>query len=93
MKQFNSPQLIEFMALLLQEVLNKLKQGKKNYIYILALQIKRQRGTESRSSLEMCLFVSSVCFLYQEPLPLSHVKKMQEIYQLNSVRNAEVRFR
>uniref|UniRef100_A0A8C2AZV9 Leukotriene A4 hydrolase n=1 Tax=Cyprinus carpio TaxID=7962 RepID=A0A8C2AZV9_CYPCA len=45
-KKLNSPQLIEFMALLLQE-----------------------------------------------PLPLSHVKKMQEVYQLNSVKNAEVRFR
>uniref|UniRef100_A0A8C2E9N9 Leukotriene A4 hydrolase n=1 Tax=Cyprinus carpio TaxID=7962 RepID=A0A8C2E9N9_CYPCA len=28
-----------------------------------------------------------------EPLPLSHVKKMQEVYQLNSVKNTEVRFR
>ncbi|CAM4562236.1 unnamed protein product [Leuciscus chuanchicus] len=46
-KQLNSPQLIEFVALLLQE----------------------------------------------EPLPLSHVKKMQEVYQLNSVKNSEVRFR
>ncbi|KAI2665536.1 Leukotriene A-4 hydrolase [Labeo rohita] len=46
-KKFNSPQLIEFMALLLQE----------------------------------------------EPLPLSHVKKMQEVYQLSDVKNAEVRFR
>uniref|UniRef100_A0A8C1QZU0 Leukotriene A(4) hydrolase n=1 Tax=Cyprinus carpio TaxID=7962 RepID=A0A8C1QZU0_CYPCA len=46
-KKLKSPQLIEFMALLLQE----------------------------------------------EPLPLSHVKKMQEVYQLNSVKNAEVRFR
>ncbi|XP_051974699.1 leukotriene A-4 hydrolase [Xyrauchen texanus] len=46
-KTLNSPQLIEFMALLLQE----------------------------------------------EPLPLSHVKRMQEVYQLNSIKNAEVRFR
>uniref|UniRef100_A0A672S4L6 Peptidase M1 leukotriene A4 hydrolase/aminopeptidase C-terminal domain-containing protein n=1 Tax=Sinocyclocheilus grahami TaxID=75366 RepID=A0A672S4L6_SINGR len=46
-KKLNSPQLIEFMALLLQE----------------------------------------------EPFLLSHVKKMQEVYQLNSVKNAEVRFR
>uniref|UniRef100_A0A9J8D1U6 Leukotriene A-4 hydrolase n=1 Tax=Cyprinus carpio carpio TaxID=630221 RepID=A0A9J8D1U6_CYPCA len=46
-KKLNSPQLIEFVALLLQE----------------------------------------------EPLPLSHVKKMQEVYQLNSVKNTEVRFR
>ncbi|XP_077091079.1 leukotriene A-4 hydrolase [Siphateles boraxobius] len=47
LKQLNSHQLIEFVALLLQE----------------------------------------------EPLPLSHVKKMQEVYQLNSVKNSEVRFR
>ncbi|ROI15292.1 Leukotriene A-4 hydrolase [Anabarilius grahami] len=32
-------------------------------------------------------------FKDKEPLPLSHVKKMQEVYQLNSVKNAEVRFR
>uniref|UniRef100_A0A8C2EG49 Leukotriene A4 hydrolase n=1 Tax=Cyprinus carpio TaxID=7962 RepID=A0A8C2EG49_CYPCA len=30
---------------------------------------------------------------HTEPLPLSHVKKMQEVYQLNSVKNTEVRFR
>ncbi|XP_048011914.1 leukotriene A-4 hydrolase-like [Megalobrama amblycephala] len=41
----------------------------------------------------MRLSVSSMYCLYQEPLPLSHVKKMQEVYQLNSVKNAEVRFR
>nr|CAI11594.1 novel protein (zgc:85809) [Danio rerio] len=46
-KQLNSPQLIEFMALLLQE----------------------------------------------DPLPLSHVKKMGEVYKLNNIKNAEVRFR
>uniref|UniRef100_A0A673KAM7 Leukotriene A-4 hydrolase-like n=1 Tax=Sinocyclocheilus rhinocerous TaxID=307959 RepID=A0A673KAM7_9TELE len=39
-----------------------------------------------------CLFPLHTA-LYQEPLPLSHVKKMQEVYQLNSVKNAEVRFR
>ncbi|XP_061768057.1 leukotriene A-4 hydrolase [Nerophis ophidion] len=31
--------------------------------------------------------------LQEEPLPLSHVKKMQEVYDLNSCMNAEVRFR
>uniref|UniRef100_A0A8C7M9A4 Leukotriene A(4) hydrolase n=1 Tax=Oncorhynchus kisutch TaxID=8019 RepID=A0A8C7M9A4_ONCKI len=31
--------------------------------------------------------------LQQEPLPLSHVKRMQEVYQLNSFNNAEIRFR
>uniref|UniRef100_A0A672QWC6 Leukotriene A-4 hydrolase n=1 Tax=Sinocyclocheilus grahami TaxID=75366 RepID=A0A672QWC6_SINGR len=39
-----------------------------------------------------CLFPLHTA-LYQEPLPLSHVKKMQEVYQLNGVKNAEVRFR
>uniref|UniRef100_A0A8C2HEV7 Leukotriene A4 hydrolase n=1 Tax=Cyprinus carpio TaxID=7962 RepID=A0A8C2HEV7_CYPCA len=36
-----------------------------------------------------------IIFFYfkMEPLPLSHVKKMQEVYQLNSVKNTEVRFR
>ncbi|KAI7791939.1 leukotriene A-4 hydrolase isoform X1 [Triplophysa rosa] len=47
MKKLNSHQLIEFVALLLQE----------------------------------------------EPLPLAHVKRMQEVYRLNDVKNAEVRFR
>ncbi|TSK13240.1 Leukotriene A-4 hydrolase [Bagarius yarrelli] len=46
-KQFSSHQLIEFLAVLLQE----------------------------------------------EPLPVSHVKKMQEVYNFNSVLNAEIRFR
>ncbi|XP_021433186.2 leukotriene A-4 hydrolase isoform X1 [Oncorhynchus mykiss] len=31
--------------------------------------------------------------LQQEPLPLSHVKRMQEVYQLNAFNNAEIRFR
>uniref|UniRef100_A0A8C1MF70 Leukotriene A4 hydrolase n=1 Tax=Cyprinus carpio TaxID=7962 RepID=A0A8C1MF70_CYPCA len=37
--------------------------------------------------------IEFMALLLQEPLPLSHVKKMQEVYQLNSVKNAEVRFR
>ncbi|KAK6314999.1 leukotriene A-4 hydrolase [Coregonus clupeaformis] len=31
--------------------------------------------------------------LQEEPLPLSHVKRMQEVYQLNAFINAEIRFR
>uniref|UniRef100_A0A4W5NDF9 Leukotriene A-4 hydrolase n=1 Tax=Hucho hucho TaxID=62062 RepID=A0A4W5NDF9_9TELE len=31
--------------------------------------------------------------LQEEPLPLSHVKRMQEVYQLNAFNNAEIRFR
>ncbi|XP_070290799.1 leukotriene A-4 hydrolase [Salvelinus sp. IW2-2015] len=31
--------------------------------------------------------------LQEEPLPLSHVKKMQEVYRLNAFNNAEIRFR
>ncbi|XP_061085836.1 leukotriene A-4 hydrolase [Conger conger] len=31
--------------------------------------------------------------LQEKPLPLSHVKRMEEVYSLNSVKNAEIRFR
>ncbi|XP_006633419.1 leukotriene A-4 hydrolase [Lepisosteus oculatus] len=31
--------------------------------------------------------------LLEDPLPLSHVKRMQEVYNLNAVKNAEIRFR
>uniref|UniRef100_A0A4W5LLX3 Leukotriene A(4) hydrolase n=1 Tax=Hucho hucho TaxID=62062 RepID=A0A4W5LLX3_9TELE len=31
--------------------------------------------------------------LQEEPLPLSHVRQMQEVYQLNAFNNAEIRFR
>uniref|UniRef100_A0A8C9VS20 Leukotriene A-4 hydrolase n=1 Tax=Scleropages formosus TaxID=113540 RepID=A0A8C9VS20_SCLFO len=31
--------------------------------------------------------------LHQNPLPLSHVKRMQEVYNLNSIKNCEIRFR
>uniref|UniRef100_A0AAY5K853 Leukotriene A-4 hydrolase n=1 Tax=Esox lucius TaxID=8010 RepID=A0AAY5K853_ESOLU len=31
--------------------------------------------------------------LQEEPLPLSHVKRMQEVYNLNSLQNSEIRFR
>ncbi|XP_056604573.1 leukotriene A-4 hydrolase [Triplophysa dalaica] len=31
--------------------------------------------------------------LQEEPLPLTHLKRMQEVYQLNDIKNAEVRFR
>uniref|UniRef100_A0A8C7FDQ3 Leukotriene A-4 hydrolase n=1 Tax=Oncorhynchus kisutch TaxID=8019 RepID=A0A8C7FDQ3_ONCKI len=31
--------------------------------------------------------------LQEDPLPLSHVKRMQEVYRLNALNNAEIRFR
>ncbi|XP_053319083.1 leukotriene A-4 hydrolase [Spea bombifrons] len=31
--------------------------------------------------------------LLQEPLPVSHVKRMQEVYNFNEVKNSEIRFR
>ncbi|KAK1169031.1 leukotriene A-4 hydrolase-like [Acipenser oxyrinchus oxyrinchus] len=31
--------------------------------------------------------------LHEEPIPLSHVKRMQEVYNLNAVKNSEIRFR
>lgn len=33
------------------------------------------------------------CSVHQEPLPLSHVKKMQDVYNLNASTNSEIRFR
>ncbi|MGH0121603.1 UNVERIFIED_CONTAM: hypothetical protein FKN15_006580 [Acipenser sinensis] len=31
--------------------------------------------------------------LHEDPIPLSHVKRMQEVYNLNAVKNSEIRFR
>ncbi|XP_036376123.1 leukotriene A-4 hydrolase [Megalops cyprinoides] len=31
--------------------------------------------------------------LQEEPIPVSHVKRMQEVYNLNAVKNAEIKFR
>ncbi|KAG9339983.1 hypothetical protein JZ751_022299 [Albula glossodonta] len=31
--------------------------------------------------------------LHEEPIPLSHVKRMQEVYNLNAINNSEIRFR
>ncbi|KAL4659337.1 leukotriene A-4 hydrolase [Arapaima gigas] len=31
--------------------------------------------------------------LLKDPLPLTHVKRMQEVYNLNSIKNCEIRFR
>ncbi|KAG8439488.1 hypothetical protein GDO86_005628 [Hymenochirus boettgeri] len=31
--------------------------------------------------------------LLEEPLPVSHVKRMQEVYNLNEIKNSEIRFR
>ncbi|XP_061124778.1 leukotriene A-4 hydrolase isoform X1 [Syngnathus typhle] len=43
------------------------------------------------SSHQLVEFLSLL--LQEEPLPLSHVKKMQEVYHLNACMNSEVRFR
>ncbi|KAJ8411320.1 hypothetical protein AAFF_G00173260 [Aldrovandia affinis] len=31
--------------------------------------------------------------LQEEPIPLSHVKRMQEVYNMNAIKNSEIRFR
>ncbi|XP_077565883.1 leukotriene A-4 hydrolase [Stigmatopora nigra] len=46
---------------------------------------------EALSSHQIVEFLSLL--LQEEPLPLSHVKKMQDVYDLNSRANSEVRFR
>uniref|UniRef100_A0A3Q2QGI9 Leukotriene A4 hydrolase n=1 Tax=Fundulus heteroclitus TaxID=8078 RepID=A0A3Q2QGI9_FUNHE len=43
------------------------------------------------SSHQLIEFLSLL--LQEEPLPLTHVKKMQELYNLNASTNAEIRFR
>merc|ERR1711931_371895 len=43
------------------------------------------------SSHQLIEFLSLL--LQEEPLPLSHVQKMQEVYNLNTYMNAEIRFR
>src|SRR4029434_11026079 len=34
-----------------------------------------------------------VCVCVKEGLPLSHVKRMQEVYDMNTIKNSEIRFR
>uniref|UniRef100_A0A7N8XLN0 Leukotriene A-4 hydrolase n=1 Tax=Mastacembelus armatus TaxID=205130 RepID=A0A7N8XLN0_9TELE len=43
------------------------------------------------SSQQLTEFLSLL--LHEDPLPLSHVKKMQEVYDLNAYMNSEIRFR
>uniref|UniRef100_A0A672QWK3 Leukotriene A-4 hydrolase n=1 Tax=Sinocyclocheilus grahami TaxID=75366 RepID=A0A672QWK3_SINGR len=69
----------------------------KNYLFTYFKDKVRTNALLSNTFTEVvlkcfCLFPLHTA-LYQEPLPLSHVKKMQEVYQLNGVKNAEVRFR
>lgn len=49
------------------------------------------RGSEVRG-LEVSLSLTPSLSL-QEPLPLTHVQKMQQVYDLNACMNAEIRFR
>uniref|UniRef100_A0A8C3Y078 Leukotriene A-4 hydrolase n=1 Tax=Catharus ustulatus TaxID=91951 RepID=A0A8C3Y078_CATUS len=37
--------------------------------------------------------VTSIFLNYSAPLPLSHVKRMQEVYDFNAINNSEIRFR
>uniref|UniRef100_A0A8D2P8R2 Leukotriene A-4 hydrolase n=1 Tax=Zosterops lateralis melanops TaxID=1220523 RepID=A0A8D2P8R2_ZOSLA len=37
--------------------------------------------------------ILTVQFLFQPPLPLSHVQRMQEVYDFNAIHNSEIRFR
>ncbi|XP_071389344.1 leukotriene A-4 hydrolase isoform X3 [Centroberyx affinis] len=51
----------------------------------------KESDVKTLSSHQLIEFLSLL--LQEEPLPLSHVKKMQEVYDLNSFMNAEIRFR
>ena len=37
--------------------------------------------------------ISSILFLTQQPLPVSHLEAMQRAYDLNKIQNSEIRFR
>lgn len=51
----------------------------------------RESDVKTMSSHQLIEFVSLL--LQEEPLPLTHVKKMQEVYNLNASTNSEIRFR
>ncbi|CAN9508361.1 unnamed protein product [Ophioblennius macclurei] len=51
----------------------------------------KESDVKALSSHQLIEFLSLL--LQEEPLPLTHVKKMQEVYNLNSFMNAEIRFR
>lgn len=57
----------------------------------LLLQEVRPEPSESTSGLLSPLTFDP--FVPQDPLPLTHVKKMQEVYHLNTCTNSEIRFR
>uniref|UniRef100_A0A8C9Z9J2 Leukotriene A(4) hydrolase n=1 Tax=Sander lucioperca TaxID=283035 RepID=A0A8C9Z9J2_SANLU len=50
----------------------------------------KESDVKTLSSHQIIEFLS---LLLQEPLPLTHVKKMQQLYDLNASMNAEIRFR
>uniref|UniRef100_A0A668AKC5 Leukotriene A(4) hydrolase n=1 Tax=Myripristis murdjan TaxID=586833 RepID=A0A668AKC5_9TELE len=50
-----------------------------------------ESDVKTLSSHQLIEFLSLL--LQEEPLPLSHVMKMQEAYNLNSIMNSEIRFR
>uniref|UniRef100_A0A3Q3GW40 Leukotriene A-4 hydrolase n=1 Tax=Labrus bergylta TaxID=56723 RepID=A0A3Q3GW40_9LABR len=51
----------------------------------------KQSDLKSLSSHQVVEFLSLL--LQEDPLPLTHVKKMQDVYDLNSFMNSEIRFR
>uniref|UniRef100_A0A669B2P9 Leukotriene A-4 hydrolase n=1 Tax=Oreochromis niloticus TaxID=8128 RepID=A0A669B2P9_ORENI len=51
----------------------------------------KQSDVKTLSSHQVIEFLSLL--LQEDPLPLTHVKKMQEVYDLNAYMNAEIRFR
>uniref|UniRef100_A0A3Q0RB53 Leukotriene A(4) hydrolase n=1 Tax=Amphilophus citrinellus TaxID=61819 RepID=A0A3Q0RB53_AMPCI len=51
----------------------------------------KESDVKSLSSHQVIEFLSLL--LHEDPLPLTHVKKMQEVYDLNTCMNAEIRFR
>ncbi|KAG7215114.1 hypothetical protein INR49_022762 [Caranx melampygus] len=51
----------------------------------------READVKTLSSHQLIEFLSLL--LQEDPLPLTHVKKMQEVYGLNTSMNAEIRFR
>uniref|UniRef100_A0AAX7UWE9 Leukotriene A-4 hydrolase n=1 Tax=Astatotilapia calliptera TaxID=8154 RepID=A0AAX7UWE9_ASTCA len=51
----------------------------------------KRSDVKTLSSHQVIEFLSLL--LQEDPLPLTHVKKMQEIYDLNAYMNAEIRFR
>ncbi|PWA22203.1 hypothetical protein CCH79_00017434 [Gambusia affinis] len=55
------------------------------------LNVFSQSDVKTLSSHQLIEFLSLL--LQEEPLPLSHVKKMQDVYNLNASTNSEIRFR